>query len=215
MQRSSWELVIYFINSLDDLLFIGSIFLLSYLLRFSSISCFFFLNDPAPPETSSLPLHDALPISPREPQFHKLRPGRPTSPVDGPAFYFPGAGAPDFVAIPVPGLRPQLRQYDCPNSDHAKFFSTTQAPESRRSHATSVLRRGRPPRPGFEVNAPRSGPRTAGFSDEVAAGTKGKNALGAGALQERVGDEAVHRVGHLRRAGCHGRRGKCANFGAV
>src|SRR5256886_16491509 len=62
MQRSSWELVIYFINSLDDLLFIGSIFLLSYLLRFSSISCFFFLNDPAPPETTSLPQHDPLPI---------------------------------------------------------------------------------------------------------------------------------------------------------
>src|SRR5439155_2989702 len=82
------------------------------------------------------------PLVLREPQFHKLRPGRPTSPVDGPAFYFPGAGAPDFVAILVPGLRPQLRQYDCPNSDHAKFFSTTQAPESRRSHATSVLRRG-------------------------------------------------------------------------
>src|SRR5437764_718172 len=137
------------------------------------------------------------PLVLREPQFHKLRPGRPTSPVDGPAFYLPGAGAPDFVAILVPGLRPQLRQHDCPNSDHAKFFSTTQAPESRRSHATSVLRRGRPPRPGFEASAPRSGPRTAGFSDEVAAGTKSKNALGAGALQERVGDEAVHRVGHL------------------
>src|SRR5437879_12879204 len=33
-------------------------------------------------------------------------------------------------------------------------------------------------RPGFGANAPRSGPRTAGISDEVAARTKSENALG-------------------------------------
>src|SRR6266436_2768054 len=98
------------------------------------------------------------PLVLREPQFHKLRLGRPTSPADGPAFYFPAPDYPDFVAIPVPGLRPQLRQYYCPKSDHAKFFSITQAPESRRSHATTVVCRERPPRPGFEASAPRSGP---------------------------------------------------------
>src|SRR2546430_14268190 len=35
---------------------------------------FFFFNDPAPPEISPLPLHDALPISPRAPPV----PGRGT-----------------------------------------------------------------------------------------------------------------------------------------
>src|SRR5437899_9129581 len=85
------------------------------------------------------------PLVLREPQFHKLRPGRPTSPVDGPAFYFPGAGAPDFVAIPVPGLRPHLRQHACPNSAHAKFFSPHHPPKSPRPHAPSVLRPARRP----------------------------------------------------------------------
>ena len=35
----------------------------------------------------------------------------------------------------------QLRQRCCPNSDHAKFFSITQARESRRSHGTSARQR--------------------------------------------------------------------------
>src|SRR6266404_2805151 len=38
---------------------------------------------------------------------------------------------------------------------------------------------GRPARPGFEASAPRSGPRTAGFTGEVAAGTKSEKMLGA------------------------------------
>jgi hypothetical protein len=33
---------------------------------------------------------------------------------------------------------------------------------------------------GFEANTPRSGPRSAGFSDEVPVGRKSENALGAG-----------------------------------
>src|SRR5256885_13144027 len=33
---------------------------------------FFFLNDPAPPETSPLPLHDPLPIPPPPPVLHAL-----------------------------------------------------------------------------------------------------------------------------------------------
>src|SRR6266436_3975664 len=77
------------------------------------------------------------------------------------------------------------------------------------------LAREWPPRPGFEASAPRSGPRTAGFSDEVAAGTKSEKMLWAWASQERIGDEAVHRVDPLRRADCHGRGGKCARFCAV
>jgi hypothetical protein len=58
--------------------------------------------------------------------------------LDGPAFYFPAPDYPTFVAIPVPGLRPQLRQYYCPNFDHAKFFSITQARKSRPVHGVFV-----------------------------------------------------------------------------
>src|SRR5256885_10377592 len=43
-----------------------------------SIFFFFFLNDPAPPEISTLSLHDALPIC-----AHRVDGGRDRSPVDG------------------------------------------------------------------------------------------------------------------------------------
>src|ERR1700681_3804919 len=69
--------------------------------------------------------------------------------------------------------------------------------------------------PRIWADTPRSGPRTAGFSDEVAAGTKSENALGVGVLQERLGHEAVHRMGHVGRAGSHGCGGKCARLGAI
>src|ERR1700694_95732 len=78
------------------------------------------------------------------------------------------------------------------------------------------FRRGRRPcRPGFEANAPRSGPRTAGFSDEVGLLDKERKCSGRGALQERLGDEAVHRMDRLGRAGSRGPSRKWATLGAI
>src|SRR6185437_7518495 len=80
------------------------------------------------------------------------RPGRTILPL---AF---GACAPDFQCNPCAGPAPQLRQFYCPNSDHAKFFSITQARQSRPSVA---------PHTGICATAPRSGQRTAEFPDEI------------------------------------------------
>src|SRR5450759_3078890 len=49
-------------------------------------------------------------------------------------------------------------------------------------------RHGRPRRPGFEANAPRSGPRTAGFSDEVGRRDEGRKRSGPGRCRS---DEAM------------------------
>ena len=57
----------------------------------------------------------------------------------------------------------QLRQPCCPNFDHAKFFSITQARESRLPHVRLAGGHHASFAPRFEANAPRSGPRTAGF----------------------------------------------------
>src|SRR3990170_7641450 len=46
--------------------------------------------------------------------------------------------------------------------------------------ASRFHRKGRPPPYRFAATAPRSGPRTAGFTSEVAAGTKSENAFAVG-----------------------------------
>src|SRR5256885_15869133 len=51
---------------------------------FSPALFFFFFNDPAPPETYPLPLHDALPIFPPQPHCRAARGGRPAGPQDRP-----------------------------------------------------------------------------------------------------------------------------------
>src|SRR6202022_1116509 len=82
------------------------------------------------------------PLALREPQFHKFRPGRPTSPTDGLACHFLWLRRPLLRCNPCAGVAPQLRQLCCPNSDHAKFFSITQARKSRRVRGASVAEAG-------------------------------------------------------------------------
>src|SRR5260370_19887488 len=68
--------------------------------------------------------------------------------------------------------------------------------------------------PRIWAKAPRSGPRTAGISDEVAAGTKSENALGVG-VTGAMSDEVVHSMGHVGWAGSHGHSRKCSGIGAT
>src|SRR5258705_8973116 len=55
-----------------------------------------------------------------------------------PCLPFLGARRPLLRCNPCAGIAPQLRQLYCPNSDHAKFFSITQARKSRRLRGASV-----------------------------------------------------------------------------
>src|SRR6185312_6854233 len=103
------------------------------------------------------------PLVRREPQFPKFRPGRSTSLRNGLACTALELVAPRFCCNPRAGTAPQLRQRYCPNSDHAKFLSITQAHESPRPHAFPRLIAEKNREPGFAAKAPRYGPRTAGF----------------------------------------------------
>src|SRR6266699_5690167 len=60
-------------------------------------------------------------------------------PDERPYLPLPVAGVPGFRCNPCAGFATKkLRQLCCPNSDHAKFFSNTQARESRRLHGKSM-----------------------------------------------------------------------------
>src|SRR6185503_14076175 len=108
------------------------------------------------------------PLVRREPQFLKFRPGRSTSLRNGLACTALELVAPRFRCNPCAETAPQVRQRYCPNSDHAKFLSITQARESPRPHADRRLAAGgKTRRRAFAAAAPRSGPRSAGFRTEI------------------------------------------------
>jgi hypothetical protein len=67
----------------------------------------------------------------------------------------------------------------------ANFFISYKRAKVAARMARPLGRHGRRQRPGFEANAPRSGPRTAGFSAEVGAWDKERKRSGRGVLQER------------------------------
>jgi hypothetical protein len=100
-------------------------------------------------------------------KIQEIRPGRSASPVNGLAFNPWRLDAHSGAAIPMPGLPRKLRQLCCPNSDHAKFFSITQARESRCPHVeggSSAVLNAR-----FEAGAPRSRRRSVGIANEFEA----------------------------------------------
>src|SRR5258708_28974992 len=80
--------------------------------------------------------------------------------------------------------------------------------------------RVRTPRPGFEANAPRSGPRTAGFPNEVLAEPReahppcqAREAPGRGPTGV-LGDETLHGIGGFPPAAFCGHRRPFARRGA-
>src|SRR3954468_5881808 len=108
--------------------------------------------------------------------------------------------APRFRCNPCAGTAPQLRQLCCPNSDHAKFLSITQARESpQRACGSTLCGREKTRRRAFAAAVPRSGPRTAGFPNEILAraGRRTKCARSgpvAAGLTGAFGDEVFHGI---------------------
>src|SRR3954454_24223003 len=69
-------------------------------------------------------------------------------PEERPCLHCPGARGATVRCNPCAGTAPQLRQLYCPNSDHAKFLSITQARESPRPHADRRITAGEKPAGG-------------------------------------------------------------------
>src|SRR3984885_13928589 len=119
---------------------------------------------PRPPSGVGPPRGPPLVL--REPQFLNIRLAGSASPTNDLALNSGRLDALFALQAPCRECGPKLRQCCCPNSDHAKFLSTTQADESRLpswsamlSTWTSCL--------GFAASAPRSRPRTAEIGDEI------------------------------------------------
>src|SRR2546429_7806148 len=82
------------------------------MLQSSTVSFFFFFNDPAPPDISPLPLHDALPIF--SPPFRPAVPPRRSFVTAGPAPEVTEGSGTDRAAPPrgAPGRRCPLAAPD-------------------------------------------------------------------------------------------------------
>src|SRR5258708_36917692 len=107
-------------------------------IRISTASPFFFLNDPATPETYPLPLHDALPISSPE------RPdplGEQPCPASAPLGLDAGKCLPREIA--PPGLRlPPRREGDAHADILSRRREAEEGAEQSRQHARPALDRG-------------------------------------------------------------------------